>query len=133
MLESNAYRSQWNDRRVSGACGAQGAASCPSVGSVGSRGVGGGRRSAAGHWPRSGQGFANGGTDRSLRMRAWSVTQAGRRLSVASAAKPVTRATAEKALAEFLDRVERVNRDSYFLGKAIRVVLFGNMLKPDVM
>ena len=64
---------------------------------------------------------------------AWSVTQAGRRLSVASAAKPVTRATAEKALAEFLDRVERVNRDSYFLGKAIRVVLFGSMLKPDVM
>jgi predicted nucleotidyltransferase len=64
---------------------------------------------------------------------AWSVTQAGRRLSVASAAKPVTRATAEKALAEFLDRVEQVNRDSYFLGKAVRVVLFGSMLKPEVI
>lgn len=63
----------------------------------------------------------------------WSVTQAGRRFSVASAAKPVTRATAEKALAEFLDRVEQVNRDSYFLGKAVRVVLFGSMLKPEVM
>jgi predicted nucleotidyltransferase len=64
---------------------------------------------------------------------AWSVTQAGRRFSVASAARPVTRATAEKALAEFLDRVEQVNRDSYFLGKAVRVVLFGSMLKPEVM
>jgi len=61
---------------------------------------------------------------------AWSVTQAGRTFSVASAARPVTRATAEKALAEFLDRVEQVNRDPYFLGKGIRVVLFGSMLKP---
>jgi predicted nucleotidyltransferase len=64
---------------------------------------------------------------------AWSVTQAGRRLSVASAAKPVTRATAEKSLAEFLDRVEQVNSNSYFLGRAVRVVLFGSMLKPEVM
>jgi predicted nucleotidyltransferase len=64
---------------------------------------------------------------------AWSVTQAGRTFSVASAARSVTRATAEKALAEFLDRVEQVNRDPYFLGKAIRVVLFGSMLKPEVM
>jgi hypothetical protein len=63
----------------------------------------------------------------------WSVTQAGRTFSVASASRPVTRATAEKALAEFLDRVEQVNRDPYFLGKAIRVVLFGSMLKPEVM
>lgn len=64
---------------------------------------------------------------------AWSVTQAGRTFSVASAAKPVTRTTAERALAQFLDRVERVNRDSYFLGKVVRVVLFGSMLKPEVV
>jgi hypothetical protein len=64
---------------------------------------------------------------------AWSVTQAGRTFSVASAARPVTRATAEKALAEFLDRVEQVNCDPYFLGKVIRAVLFGSMLKPEVM
>src|ERR1035441_5001047 len=31
---------------------------------------------------------------------AWSVTQAGRRFSVASAAQPATRATAEKAVAD---------------------------------
>jgi hypothetical protein len=40
---------------------------------------------------------------------AWCVTQLGRRFSVASAAKPVTRATAERALKEFLDRVVQVN------------------------
>jgi predicted nucleotidyltransferase len=62
----------------------------------------------------------------------WCVTQAGRRFSVASAAKPVTKVTAEKALAQFLDRVEQVNRDPYFLGKVVRVVLFGSMLKPEV-
>ena len=63
---------------------------------------------------------------------AWCVTQAGRTFSVASAAKPVTRATAERALAQFLDRVGQVNRDPYFLGKVVRVVLFGSMLKPEV-
>jgi len=62
----------------------------------------------------------------------WCVTQLGRRFSVASAAKPVTRATAERALKQFLDRVGQVNRDPYFLGKVVRVVLFGSMLKPEV-
>jgi predicted nucleotidyltransferase len=64
---------------------------------------------------------------------AWRVTQAGRTFSVASAARPVTRATAERGLAQFLNRVEQVNRDPYFLGKVVRVVLFGSMLKPEVV
>jgi predicted nucleotidyltransferase len=59
----------------------------------------------------------------------WMITQAGQTLSSATAAKPVTRATAEKALQQFLGRVERVNKDAYFLGKVTRVVLFGSMLK----
>jgi predicted nucleotidyltransferase len=63
---------------------------------------------------------------------AWEVTQAGRTLSSATAAKRITRATAEKALQQFLGRVERVNNDPYFLGKVTRAVLFGSMLKPDV-
>lgn len=62
----------------------------------------------------------------------WEVNQAGQRLSSASAAQPVTRATAERALAQFLERVDRINRDSYFLARATRVVLFGSLLKPDV-
>ena len=63
---------------------------------------------------------------------AWQITQAGLTLCSATAAKRITRATAEKALQQFLDRVERVNNDPYFLGKVTRVVLFGSMLKPEV-
>jgi predicted nucleotidyltransferase len=63
---------------------------------------------------------------------AWKVTQAGQALSSATAARRVTRATAQKALQQFLGRVQRVNNDPYFLGKVTRVVLFGSMLKPEV-
>jgi hypothetical protein len=37
-------------------------------------------------------------------LGAWTVTKAGRTFSVATAAKLITRATAEKALSQFLDR-----------------------------
>jgi hypothetical protein len=46
---------------------------------------------------------------------AWKVTQAGQTLSSATAANRVTRATAQKALQQFLGRVEQVNNDPYFL------------------
>jgi predicted nucleotidyltransferase len=62
----------------------------------------------------------------------WTITQAGQTLSSATAAMRVTRATAEKALQEFSRRLERVNREPYFLGKATRVALFGSMLNPEV-
>ena len=62
----------------------------------------------------------------------WTITQAGQSLSSATAAKRVTRATAEKSLQEFSRRVERVNREPYFLGKVTRVVLFGSLLKREV-
>jgi predicted nucleotidyltransferase len=63
---------------------------------------------------------------------AWVITQAGQTFSSATAAKPITRMTAERALAEFLERVRRVERDPYFLAKVTRVVLFGSMLNPEV-
>src|ERR1700688_892749 len=63
---------------------------------------------------------------------AWKLTQSGQTLSSATAAKRVTRATAQKSLQQFLGRVEQVNNDPYFLGKVTRVVLFGSMLKPQV-
>ena len=62
----------------------------------------------------------------------FTITQAGQSMSSATAAKRVTRATAEKVLQEFSRRVERVNREPYFLGKVTRVVHFGSMLKPEV-
>jgi predicted nucleotidyltransferase len=72
------------------------------------------------------------GLVRSVGRGWWAITAAGQRLSSATAAKPVTRATAEKALCDFLTRVERVNRDRRFLGRVNRVVLFGSMLHEDV-
>jgi predicted nucleotidyltransferase len=63
---------------------------------------------------------------------SWEISAAGQRLSSATATKPITRETAEKALGEFLTRVERVNRDSRFLGRVNRVVLFGSMLREEV-
>jgi hypothetical protein len=63
---------------------------------------------------------------------AWSVTQAGCTFSVATAAKAVTRVTAERALSQFVGRVDHVNRSAGFLGKVVAVVLFGSMLKPEV-
>jgi predicted nucleotidyltransferase len=76
--------------------------------------------------------LAAAGLVRSAGRGWWEMTQAGQRLSSATAAKPITRQTAEKALAEFLARVERVNRDTRFLGRVNRVVLFGSMLREDV-
>ena len=60
----------------------------------------------------------------------WTLTQAGMTFSAASAAKPVTRATAERTLAQFLERVAEVNRNPYYLARVARVVLFGSMQKP---
>jgi predicted nucleotidyltransferase len=64
--------------------------------------------------------------------RTWTVNQAGRTFAAATAGKRVTRATAERALEQFLKRVERVNADPYFLGKVIRVILFGSMLNQEI-
>jgi predicted nucleotidyltransferase len=62
----------------------------------------------------------------------WSITRAGKALSSATAASRVKRATAERALGEFLGRVDYVNRKSLFLARVVEVVLFGSMLKPEV-
>ena len=75
---------------------------------------------------------AEGLIEASSRADGWTVTQAGDTLAVASAARPVSRQTAEKALAELLERVARVNNDPYFLARVTRVALYGSMLRPEV-
>jgi predicted nucleotidyltransferase len=86
--------------------------------------------------PKTGRALADAlrteGLIEASRTGAWTITQAGRTFSSATAAKPVTRATAEKALAQFLERVAQVNQNPYFLAKVTRAVLFGSMLKPRV-
>lgn len=56
------------------------------------------------------------------------VTTAGGRLGLASAARPLERSTAEAKLAEFLDRVRRVNADEHYLFWVDRVIVFGSFL-----
>jgi predicted nucleotidyltransferase len=74
--------------------------------------------------------LASEGLIRRLRKDVWTMCQAGITFTAATAAKRLTRATAERALAEFMDRVARVNTDPYFLGQVTRVALFGSMLDP---
>jgi predicted nucleotidyltransferase len=64
----------------------------------------------------------------------WHNTISGNSLGGASAAKSYKRQTAEKALAEFMERVQEVNSNHYYLYKVTRVVLFGSYLTdaPEV-
>jgi predicted nucleotidyltransferase len=133
MLEPNADRCERHDRRVSHASGTDNVAQAArpiavGVDRFGNRGRLGARKRAGYN-----QGAGIGGADRRSRTR-WLVhyPKAGQSFSIATAAKPITRATAEKALQQFFDRVEQVNEDPYFLGKVTRLVLFGSLLKPEV-
>jgi len=63
--------------------------------------------------------------------RDWRTTTAGNALSMATAAKPVSRATAQRALDAFLVRVAEVNGSPAYLWRVDRVVLFGSFLDPE--
>jgi DNA-binding Lrp family transcriptional regulator len=63
---------------------------------------------------------------------AWTITQLGQSLSIAKACKPIARKTAEKVLAQFMERVLKVNHKDCFLAKVTGVVLFGSMLRLEV-
>ena len=58
----------------------------------------------------------------------WRTTLKGNQLANASAAKPVRRQTAERALADFLERVEQVNQRDEYVYAVERVILFGSYL-----
>jgi len=55
-------------------------------------------------------------------------TLAGARLALASAAKPITRETANRKVEEFLARVRAVNASDYYLYRVRRVLAFGSYL-----
>lgn len=57
--------------------------------------------------------------------KTWTTTELAQSLGAATAAKPILHRTAERALADLLDRVYLVNRRSYFLAKVTKGVLFG--------
>jgi predicted nucleotidyltransferase len=56
------------------------------------------------------------------------LTSNGQALANASATKPIHRKTAERVLAQFLERVHRVNATSEYLYQVKDVILFGSML-----
>lgn len=58
----------------------------------------------------------------------WKKTLMGSTFSLASAAKPVLRSTAQKHLSLLLKRVEEVNNEPKYLFKVSKVVLFGSYL-----
>lgn len=62
----------------------------------------------------------------------WMTTPLAQSFGAASAAKPITRRTAERALGDLLDRVAIVNRRSYFLARVSKVVVFGSYLRDEV-
>ena len=55
-------------------------------------------------------------------------TLKGSTLGLASAAKPVTRKTANRIFSEFMDRVRQVNSDPSFLVKVKKILVFGSYL-----
>jgi hypothetical protein len=64
--------------------------------------------------------------------RNWRNTEAGNKMAGVSKAKPIKRKTAEKALADFLDRVREVNLEQAYLYGVDRVVVFGPYVSGTV-
>ena len=60
-----------------------------------------------------------------------SVTTAGRTLALASAAKPILRKTADKKIAELLERVATINSSNQYVYAVTKVVVFGSYLSKQ--
>ncbi len=76
-------------------------------------------------------GYVEPAMARDRRAPVWKLTIQGRALSMASAARPIRRATADRLLREFLDRVDAVNADAGLGYRVTEVVVFGSYLGSD--
>ncbi len=63
--------------------------------------------------------------------RVFRLTTKGQALANASAGRPLLRKTAERLLAQFLERVQRVNSTQEYVYRVEHVVLFGSMLSDN--
>lgn len=61
----------------------------------------------------------------------WKTTLKGNSLSLASAARPLHRSTADRKINEFLDRVRIINNDDYYLYCVTKVIVFGSYLSQE--
>jgi predicted nucleotidyltransferase len=59
---------------------------------------------------------------------AWEITMRGRALRLSTAAKPISRKTAEARLSEFLMRVNEIRIDEHYIYKVKRAWVFGSFL-----
>lgn len=76
-------------------------------------------------------GYVESAMARDRRAPVWKLTIRGRALSMASAARPIRRATADRLLREFLDRVDAVNADAGLGYRVTEVAVFGSYLGSD--
>ena len=65
-------------------------------------------------------------------MDGYQTTPLAQAFGSATAAKPITRQTADRVLSQLVERINRVNRDECFLAKVTKVVVFGSYLRADV-
>lgn len=64
------------------------------------------------------------------REAAYEITVKGNALANATAAKPIRRSTAEFALRQFMDRLDRLNSRGDYVYRVVSAVVFGSMLSP---
>ena len=77
------------------------------------------------------QGYIEKNTDVPGPELYWKHTIRGGALCNALFSAPVSRRNAEKKLAEFMERVHRVNKGSHFLYRVQKVVVFGSFLSES--
>jgi predicted nucleotidyltransferase len=82
--------------------------------------------------PRSSQSSGSRRADRGIAARRLDRYPSRRHFGGCHGGQAVSRHTAERALAQFLERVARVNVDPYFLARVERVALYGSLLRPEV-
>jgi len=64
--------------------------------------------------------------------KAWILSQLGQSFAIAKVSERITRTTAERALGQLMERVQKVNQDDYFVAQVTGVILFGSMLRLEV-
>jgi predicted nucleotidyltransferase len=62
---------------------------------------------------------------------SWEVTIIGWEFALASAAKPINRATADRLIKEIIDRAQTVNADNKYLYKITKIHVFGSYLSGN--
>jgi len=73
-------------------------------------------------------GYVQRSTTRLGGSTCYHLTLAGGSVALASAARPLTRSTAERRVREFLDRVRTINASDYYLFYVRKVIVFGSYL-----